>query len=96
MALAAKARGFKLGSFGSTVLRVAALSVGPSAAFALLYPLLLHIPFGTLLGLVGEFVLYFALLGVLFDLDESDTWYCVWVIFLLRLGIYFLATWLLK
>jgi hypothetical protein len=41
-------------------------------------------------GWVAEFVLYFALLGVLFELDESDTWYCVCVIFLVRLAAYFL------
>jgi hypothetical protein len=44
---------------------------------------------GGLLGLAGNFVLYFALLGALFDLEESDTWYCVWVIFLVRLAVYF-------
>ena len=32
---------------------------------------------------------------MLFDLDESDTWYCVLVIFLVRLGVYFLFLWLL-
>jgi hypothetical protein len=43
-----------------------------------------------LIGLAGQFVLYFALLGALFDLDESDTWYCMMVIFLIRLLVYFI------
>jgi hypothetical protein len=42
-----------------------------------------------LLGWAGEFVLYFALLGALFDLDQGDTWYCVLVIFLVRVAVFF-------
>jgi hypothetical protein len=49
---------------------------------------------GGLAGLGVQFVLYFALLGALFDLDESDTWYCVWVIFLVRLAVYFVTLWM--
>ena len=33
---------------------------------------------------VVGFMLYFALIGTLFELDQDDTWYCVKVIFLLK------------
>jgi hypothetical protein len=91
--LAAKFRGIDLGRFWTAVFKLSAISVAPSALGALASPLLNVIPFGGLIGWIGEFVLYFALLGALFDLDESDTWYCVFVIFLVRLGVYFLMLW---
>lgn len=91
---AAYLRGIKLGPIGSTLLKLAALSVAPDAALLVCTPFLDHIPLGWLLGLIGEFVLYFALLGVLFDLDESDTWYCVWTIFVVRLAVVVLALYL--
>ena len=74
-------RQFKLGSFGSAILKLAAISVAPSAVISLFAPILMFIPFGGLAGLAAEFILYFALLGMFFDLDESDTWFCVWTIF---------------
>ena len=49
--------------------------------------MLRFIPFGGLFGWIGEFILYFALLGALFDLDESDTWYFVWVVFLVKVAV---------
>jgi hypothetical protein len=88
--IAARARGIQIGSFWTAALRVAAISVAPAAAGDLLMPLAWLIPFGGLLQLVVQFVLYFALIGVLFDMDESDTWYCVIIIFLVNLGVYFL------
>jgi hypothetical protein len=89
--LAARWRGIDLGSFGAAVLKLAALSVAPAAAMTLLSPFFHVIPLlGGLLAWVGAFILYFALLGLLFDLDESDTWYCIAVIFLVRLAFYFL------
>jgi hypothetical protein len=88
--LTAKIRGIEIGSFWSAALRVAAISVAPAAVGDILMPLAWLIPFGGLLQLGVQFVLYFALLGVLFDMDESDTWYCVMMIFLINLGIYFL------
>ena len=87
--LAARWRQIDLGSFWNAVLKLAAISVAPAAVVTLASPLLRVVPLGGLLGWLAEFVLYFALLGVLFDLDESDTWYCVWVIFLVRLAVYF-------
>ena len=86
---AARWRGVELGSFWTVVLKLAAITVAPSAVVRLVSPVLNVVPLGWLVGWIGEFVLYFALLGVLFDLDESDTWYCVCVIFLVRLAVYF-------
>jgi hypothetical protein len=88
--LAARWRGIDLGSFGTAVLKLAAISVAPAAVVAILSPALrfIHV-LGAIAGLVIEFVLYFALIGALFDLEESDTWYCVCVIFLVRLAVYF-------
>ncbi len=31
--------------------------------------------------------------GVLFDMDESDTWYCVAVIFLVNVAVYLSLMW---
>jgi hypothetical protein len=86
---AAKFRGIEFGPFWTAVLKLAAVSVGPGAVITLLSPALHFIPFGFLLGFVFQFILYFALLGALFKMDESDTWYCVCVIFLLNVGLYF-------
>jgi hypothetical protein len=88
---AARWRGIKLGQFWTVVLKLAAITVAPGAVVRLAEPALDFIPLGWLAGFIAEFVLYFALLGVLFDLDESDTWYCVMVIFLVRLAAYFLV-----
>ena len=88
--VAARFRGIELGRFWTVVLKLAAITVAPSALARLATPVLNFVPLGWLVGFVGEFVFYFALLGVLFDLDESDTWYCVWVIFLVRLAVYFM------
>jgi len=73
--------------------RAIALSVAPAALVALFSPVLDHIPLGGLVGWLGEFVFYFALLGVFFDLDQSDTWYCVFVIFVIHVVVYFLLMW---
>lgn len=89
MLLAARVRQIDLGPFWLAVFKLAAIAIAPSAALTVLTPFLNLIPFGGLLGLVGTFVLYFALVGALFDLDESDTWYCVMVMFLVGLGVYF-------
>jgi hypothetical protein len=88
--LTAKFRGIEIGSFWSAALRVAAISVAPAAVGDILMPLAWIIPFGGLLLLGVQFVLYFALIGALFDMEESDTWYCVSLIFLIDVGIYFL------
>jgi hypothetical protein len=87
--LAARLRGIDLGQIRIAAFKLAAISVAPTAVFDLAYPVLQMIPLGGLIGLGVEFILYFALLGALFDLNESDTWYCVWVIFLVRVAVYF-------
>ena len=94
MLLAARFRGIDLGNFWIAVFKLAAISVAPGALVSLVSPLLNHIPFGDLISLLAYFVLYFALLGALFDLDQEDTWYCVCVIFLIRLAVYFTTLWL--
>lgn len=87
-------RKIDFGPFWVAVFKLAALSVAPAAAVDLFTPALNFIPLGVLLGWGGGFVLYFALLGALFDLDQSDTWYCVCVIFLVHLAVYFLLLWI--
>jgi hypothetical protein len=90
MLLAARFRGIDLGSVPTAAFKLAAISVAPGAIMQLFYPVLLMIPLlGFILALVAHFCLYFALLGALFDLDQEDTWYCVCVIFLIRLAVYF-------
>jgi len=90
---AAKLRRIDLGQFWIAVFKLAAISVAPSALLSIFSPFLNHIPFGGIIGWVGAFAFYFALLGVLFDLDESDTWYCVFVIFIVNVAVYFLLLW---
>lgn len=87
--IAARVRQLDLGNFWTAVFKLAAIAIAPGAVVTLLSPFLNHIPFGGLIGWIGEFVLYFALIGALFDLDQDDTWYCVVVIFLVQLGVYF-------
>jgi len=87
--IAARFRGIDLGKLPVALLKLAAICVAPGAAVTLLGPALRVIPFGFLIGLAGQFILYFALLGTLFKLDESDTWYCVCVIFIINVAVYF-------
>lgn len=89
VSIAAKLRGINLGSVGTAALRLAAITVAPVAMVQLFAPLLGILPFGGLIGLAAQFLLYFALLGALFEMEESDTWYCLCVIFLVSLGFYF-------
>ena len=91
--LAAKLRHIDIGSFGSAALRLAAISVAPGAFVTLLEPLAHLFCFGWILLLGIEFVLYFALIGALFDLDESDTWFFVITIFIINLGVVALLGW---
>ena len=88
--LAAKARQIDLGqNFWTICLKLCAIAVAPGALVTLLSPILNHVPLvGGLAGWVVMFCFYFALIGALFDLDQSDTWFCVCVIFLVRLFVY--------
>lgn len=86
--IAARLRQIQLGKFWSAILKLAAVSVAPSAIVKLLYPFLLLIPFfGWLVGDIIEFCLFFALLGYFFDMDESDTWFCVIVMIIVSITI---------
>ena len=85
MYLAAKSRQLKLGSFATTMFKLCAIAVAPGAAIDLLSIPCRIIPyFGWMFAWVVGFMLYFALIGTLFELDHDDTWYCVKVIFLLK------------
>jgi hypothetical protein len=86
--IAAKLRGIEMGRFWTAVLKLSAIVVAPSAVMTVLYLFLRFLPLGGLLVAVLGFCFYFALIGALFDLDQGDTWYCVCVIFLLKLAIY--------
>lgn len=92
--IAAKARAIDLGPMGVAIFKLSAICVAPGAVVLLGYPIWHLLPLGWLIAWVCEFVLYFTLLGVLFELDESDTWYCVSVIFVIRLAVYFTLVWL--
>lgn len=92
--LAAKFRGISLGPFGAALLKLAAVSVAPAAAVALASPVFNVIPFGGLVSFAVSFAIYFALLGVFFNLDESDTWYLVGLIFVISVGLYFARLWM--
>ena len=86
--VAAKVRGIDLGKPGVAAYKLAAVSIAPAAAMEFITPLLRFIPMGWILSSIIEFVLFFALLGALFDLDESDTWYCVCIMFVTRVAVY--------
>ena len=88
MLIAAKVRGINLGKLGVAAYKLAAVSVAPVAALEFINPIARFIPFGWLIGFIIEFILFFALLGALFDLDESDTWYCVCIMFITRIGLF--------
>ena len=89
MLIAARFRGIDLGSLPLALLKLAAVAVGPSGLVLLLRPVLWIIPFGGLIELLILFALFYALLGAFFDLDESDTWYCVMVLFIVWVVAYF-------
>ncbi|HEX3356671.1 MAG TPA: hypothetical protein VHS31_06775 [Tepidisphaeraceae bacterium] len=88
--LAAKFRGIQFGPFWAAVLKLSAIAVAPSAVMTMIGPIFMFIPFGGLLVWLVGFVAYFALLGTLFEMDQDDTWYCVLVIFVLKIGFYFI------
>jgi hypothetical protein len=89
MWIAAKVRGINLGRLDVAAYKLAAVSIAPEAAVEFITPVLNYIPLGFVLVFVAQFILFFALLGALFDLDESDTWYCVCVMFITRTALYF-------
>lgn len=80
-------RGFKVGSLGSAILKLLAISLGPVAVMAVLSLPLDFVPLGFVANWLIGLCLYFALIGYFFDLDQEDTWACVWVIFLVNLAV---------
>jgi hypothetical protein len=89
--IAAKIRQIKLGPLPSAILKLFAIASAPSAVMDLLRIPFRFIPIlGWLLVWVGGFMLYFALIGVFFDLDQEDTWYCVMVILLVKIVAFIL------
>jgi hypothetical protein len=87
--IAARIRQIRLGDFWTVVLKLAAISVATDATVTLMLPVISVLPLGGLIGLGILFVVYFVLLGSLFDLDQSDTWYFIMVLVLLWLILYF-------
>jgi hypothetical protein len=89
--ITAKIRQIELGPVGAALFKLAAIAIAPGALVDLCGGILQFVPLGFLIGWLVQFVALFTLLGVMFDLDQSDTWYCVCVIFLVRLGVAFAA-----
>ena len=88
--IAAKFRAIDFGNFGTAAMKLAAIAIAPGAIGILIAPLGSVIPLVGGLGVfIVEFALYFALIGAMFKLDESDTWYCVCVFFVLNVAMYF-------
>jgi hypothetical protein len=84
-----KLRSISFGPLPVAVMKLCAVAIAPPAIGILLAPIFMLIP---LIGGFGvaivNFAMSFALLGALFDLDESDTWFCVCVIFLIGVGVF--------
>jgi hypothetical protein len=87
MLIASKLLHFQLGKLPVAACKLAAITVAPAAVAEFLAPVARFLPFGGIGCWVIEFIMYFALLGALFDLDESDTWYCVLIVLVVRVGI---------
>jgi len=87
--IAGKRRQIDFGPLPVAVFKLFAIVLGPTGVALLAAPLFIWIPgAGGLIYWIVEFCLYFAFIGALFDLDQSDTWYCVKVAFLVRIAIY--------
>ncbi len=100
--VAAKFREIQLGPLSTAVLKLAAIAAASTALYTLVFPIaqalpslpiltLCSIPLGYAVSLLAYGVLSFALLGVFFDLDQSDAWYCVSVMIVISIGLLFLG-----
>jgi hypothetical protein len=94
--IAARFRAIDFGRFPTALLKLAAIAIAPGAFGTFIYFFIQVVPFSGLIAAALTFVFYFTLIGFLFDLDQSDTWYCVCVIFILNLAIYFASHFLLN
>jgi len=78
----AKVRGISFGPVPTAILKLCGISIGPGAIGSLIGLVLGFLPIiGAVVGWVSGFILYFACIGALFDLDESDTWAVVISVF---------------
>jgi hypothetical protein len=88
--IAAKFRGIQFGPLPTTIIKLCAVTLTPGAVAIIAIPLAFIVPvLGGIVILLVEFCAYFAILGALFDLDQSDTWYCICVIFIVNVTVYF-------
>jgi hypothetical protein len=84
--IVAKLRDISFGPLPTALLKLCAISITPGAAAAFVS----WLPLGGLIGLIVSFIVYFALIGALFELDESDTWWCVIIVFGVKLLVVFI------
>jgi hypothetical protein len=92
--IVARLQQIDLGKLHTALLKLCAITIAPGAVGMLIFVLSRLSAIGALYALIADFVLYFAFLGWLFDLDQEQTWACVLVIFVLnvavRIGIWML------
>jgi hypothetical protein len=83
---AAKVLSISFGPIPTAILKLCGIAIGPGAVGSLLGVMLAFLPIvGPLIGWLAGCILYFAMIGALFDLDESDTFYVVVFIFLAKI-----------
>jgi hypothetical protein len=88
--VAVKFRGISLGALPTAIFKLAAISVAPDAVAMMIAPAGQWIPgAGFIFAPLAAFIFRFALLGALFDLEESDTWYVIMVMFIVGVAMYF-------
>jgi hypothetical protein len=88
MFIAARLGRINLGSFWTAAFKLAAASIGAAAGATLIRAGLCPIPIAGLFAITTQFLICFALIGALFNLDHVQTWYCVIVIFLVNLLVW--------
>jgi hypothetical protein len=103
---AAGLRRFSLGKVNNALFKLIAISVVTLAVYHLANPFLLLLPSFALIThllavptalIVGwglQILLFFILLGVMFDLEEDDTRFCVALIFIASVALHFVSLWL--
>jgi hypothetical protein len=82
-----KLRGISFGPMPTALLKLCGISIGPGAIGTLVGVMFSWMPLGIVLGWIAGFVLYFAAIGALFDLDQEDTWWCVVTIFVVKIAV---------
>jgi hypothetical protein len=88
----AKVRGISFGPVPTAIIKLCGISIGPGAIGSVVGLVLGFLPLiGGLLGWIAGFILYFACIGALFELDESDTWAVVVSVFFAKLLFVFVV-----